>query len=177
MWSRLRVPVVGGIAAALAALPYSGAIAQRGGGGGAGAGAGPQTAGTVGTTPHFEYLGPRSAGRIAAASGISGKPGIYFAGAASGGLWKSIDGGRTWKPVFDNQEVQAIGSIAVSQSNPNIVWVGTGEGWAVRDMDVIGDGVYKSTDQGETWTHMGLPAVGRIGTIAIHPTNPDIVLV
>ncbi len=166
---RARARIVLPLILCLGALP---AHAQRGGGGGAG----PQVAQPVGI-PRFEYLGPRSAGRIASTAGVSGKPGMYFAGASSGGIWKSVDGAQTWKPVFDDQPVQAIGALAVSQSNPNIVWAGTGEGWAVRDMDVLGDGVYKSTDAGETWTHMGLPASGRIGTIVINPTNPDIVLV
>jgi photosystem II stability/assembly factor-like uncharacterized protein len=126
--------------------------------------------------PRFEYVGPTSAGRIAAAAAVAGKPGVYYAGAASGGVWKSTDGGVTWKPTFDGQMSQAIGALAVAQSDPNIVWAGTGEAWAVRDMDMMGDGIYKSTDAGETWTRMGLAETGRIGTIVIHPTNPDIVL-
>ena len=126
---------------------------------------------------HFEYAGPTSAGRIAAAAAVAGKPGVYYAGAASGGVWKSSDGGTTWKPTFDKETSQAIGALAVSQSNPDVVWAGTGEGWAVRDMDMMGDGVYKSTDAGETWTKMGLPETGRIGTIVIHPTNENVVLV
>ena len=92
-------------------------------------------------------------------------------------MWKSSDGGTTWKPTFDGQTSQAIGALAVSQSNPNIVWAGTGEGWAVRDMDMMGDGIYKSTDAGETWTNVGLADTGRIGTIVVHPTNENIVLV
>ena len=83
----------------------------------------------------------------------------------------------TWKPTFDNETSQAIGALAVAQSNPNIVWAGTGEAWAVRDMDMMGDGIYKSTDAGETWTKMGLAETGRIGTIVVHPTNENIVLV
>jgi photosystem II stability/assembly factor-like uncharacterized protein len=126
--------------------------------------------------PHFEYAGPVNGGRVAAASGVAGKPGVYYAGAASGGVWKSADGGATWKPTFDSQSSQAIGALAVSQSNPSIVWAGTGEAWAVRDMDMMGDGIYKSTDAGETWTKMGLAETGRIGTIVIHPANPDVVL-
>src|SRR5688572_11092941 len=146
------------------------ALAQRGG-----APAGPQITQPVGE-PRFEYVGPTSAGRIAAAAAVAGKPGVYFAGAASGGVWKSSDGGATWKPTFDGQTSQAIGALAVAQTNPDIVWAGTGEGWAVRDMDMMGDGIYKSTDAGETWTNMGLKETGRIGTIVIHPTNENIVL-
>src|SRR5262245_25997809 len=100
--------------------------AQRGGGGGQPAG--PQPTQPVGA-PRFEYAGPQSAGRIAAAAAVAGKPGVYYAGAASGGVWKSSDGGVTWKPTFDNQTSQAIGALAVAESNPNIVWAGTGEGW------------------------------------------------
>jgi photosystem II stability/assembly factor-like uncharacterized protein len=126
--------------------------------------------------PWFEYAGPTSAGRIAAAAAVSGQPGVYYAGAASGGVWKSTDGGETWTPTFDDESSQAIGALAVSQSNPNIVWAGTGEAWAVRDMDMAGDGIYKSTDAGETWTRMGLENTGRIGTIVVHPTNANVVL-
>jgi photosystem II stability/assembly factor-like uncharacterized protein len=147
-------------------------LAQRGGGGGSG----PQPSQAVGG-PRFEYVGPTNAGRIASAAAVAGKPGVYYAGAASGGVWKTTDGGTTWKPTFDNETSQAVGALAVAQANPNIVWAGTGEAWAVRDMDMMGDGIYKSTDAGETWTNVGLVETGRIGTIAIHPANPEIVLV
>ncbi|MEX2285316.1 MAG: hypothetical protein WEE89_22715 [Gemmatimonadota bacterium] len=155
---------------ATSALPHV-IAAQRGGGGGGG----PQVTQPVGA-PRFEYAGPTNAGRIAATAAVTGKPGVYYAGAASGGIWKTVDGGGTWKPTFDNETSQAIGALAVAETNPNIVWAGTGEGWAVRDMDMMGDGIYKSTDAGETWTHMGLKETGRIGTIVIHPTNENIVL-
>jgi photosystem II stability/assembly factor-like uncharacterized protein len=169
-----RIHVSGLVSAALALA--LGAIASGQGRGGAQAPQGAQPARAV-PAPHFEYVGPASAGRIAAAAAVAGKPGVYYAGAASGGVWKSSDGGTSWKPTFDTQTSQAIGALAVSQSNPNIVWAGTGEGWAVRDMDMMGDGIYKSTDAGETWTKMGLPETGRIGTIVVHPTNENIVLV
>jgi photosystem II stability/assembly factor-like uncharacterized protein len=158
----------------LLTLATVGVLAQGGRGGQAPQG--PQPARAVGD-PRFEYVGPTSAGRISAAAAVAGKPGVYYAGAASGGVWKSIDGGTSWKPTFDKQTSQAIGALAVSQTNPSIVWAGTGEGWAVRDMDMMGDGVYKSTDAGETWTNVGLTETGRIGTIVIHPTNENIVLV
>ena len=137
--------------------------------------AGPQPS-SAGQSARFEYIGPQSAGRIAAAAGVVGKPGVYYAGAASGGVWKSTDGGTTWKPTFDNESSQAIGALAVAPTNPNIVWAGTGEAWAVRDMDMMGDGIYKSTDAGETWTNMGLKETGRIGTIIVDPRNENIVL-
>jgi photosystem II stability/assembly factor-like uncharacterized protein len=126
--------------------------------------------------PRFEYVGPTNAGRIAAAAGVVGKPGVYFEGAASGGVWKTTDGGATWKPTFDDQTSQAIGALAVAPTNPNVVWAGTGEAWAVRDMDMMGDGIYKSTDAGDTWTRMGLVETGRIGTIIIDPRNENIVM-
>ncbi|HEX6322802.1 MAG TPA: hypothetical protein VFZ36_03680 [Vicinamibacterales bacterium] len=148
---------------------FTPANAQRRGGGG------PQPPQPVGP-PRFEYVGPTNAGRIAAAAAVAGKPGVYFAGAASGGVWKTTDGGATWKPTFDNESSQAIGALAVAPTNPDIVWAGTGEGWAVRDMDMMGDGIYKSTDAGETWTRMGLVDTGRIGTIVIHPRNENIVM-
>ena len=125
----------------------------------------------------FEYVGPLSAGRIASGAGVPGDPSVYYAGAASGGIWKTTDSGQTFTPIFDHQPVQAIGALAVSPSDPKIVWAGTGEAWAIRDADVMGDGVYKSSDSGATWTHMGLTETGRIGRILIHPTNPDIVFV
>jgi photosystem II stability/assembly factor-like uncharacterized protein len=90
-------------------------------------------------------------------------------------VWKTTDGGLRWNPVSDAMPVAAIGALAVAPSDPSIVWAGTGEAWAIRDSDVIGDGVYKSLDAGKTWTHAGLDETGRIARIIIHPTNPDIV--
>ena len=97
---------------------------------------------------------------------------MYYAGAASGGVWKSTDGGATWKPTFDNETSQAIGALAVAPTNPNVVWAGTGEGWAVRDMDMMGDGIYKSIDAGETWTRWGssIPAASAPSS-SIRPTR------
>src|SRR6201993_1270554 len=124
---------------------------------------------------HFRFMGPRVGNRIAAVAGVPGDPSTYYAGAASGGVWKSTDGGNRWEPVFDKQPVAAIGSLAVSRSDPSTVWAGTGEAWVIRDSDVMGNGIYKSTDAGKTWTNMGLPESGRIGRIIVHPTHPDIV--
>ena len=122
----------------------------------------------------FRFVGPKVGNRIAAVAGILGDPSTYYAGAASGGVWKSIDGGNRWTPVFDKQPAAAIGSLAVSPSDPSVVWAGTGEAWVIRDSDVMGNGIYKSTDAGKTWTNMGLQETGRIGRIVLHPTNPDI---
>src|SRR5262245_25208436 len=125
----------------------------------------------------FRYMGPESAGRISAVVGIPGDPSTYYAGAASGGVWKTTDGAKTFAPVFDTQPVQAIGALALSASDSKTVWAGTGEAWTIRDADVMGDGVYKSTDAGATWTNSGLSDTGRIGRILVHPTQPDIVYV
>jgi photosystem II stability/assembly factor-like uncharacterized protein len=127
--------------------------------------------------PRFQFVGPQPAGRIASVTGVPGDTTTYYFGAASGGIWKTTDGARTFAPIFDDQDVQAIGALAVAPSNPRIVWAGTGEAWAIRDADVMGDGVYKSTDAGATWKNMGLAETGRIGRIIVHPTNPNIVLV
>jgi photosystem II stability/assembly factor-like uncharacterized protein len=123
----------------------------------------------------FRFLGPIVGNRVAAIAGVPGDPSIYYAGAASGGVWKTTDGGIRWNPVSDSMPVAAIGALAVAPSDPSIVWAGTGEAWAIRDSDVIGDGIYKSMDAGKTWVHMGLDETGRIGRILVHPTNPDVV--
>jgi len=120
-------------------------------------------------------MGPPSAGRFSAVAGVPGDRTTYFLGAASGGVWKTTDGGQTFKPTFDDQPVQAIGALAVAPSDPDVVWAGTGEAWAIRDADVWGDGIYKSVDGGESWTHMGLDQTGRIGRIVIHPSDPNTV--
>src|SRR3954469_15752261 len=131
-----------------------------------------------GTSPDalsFRVLGPVVGKRVASIAGGPGDPSSYYAGAASGGVWKTTDGGGHWNPVSDSMPVAAIGALAVAPSDPSVVWAGTGEAWAIRDSDVIGDGIYKSVDGGKTWTHAGLDDTGRIGRILVHPTNPDIV--
>ena len=123
----------------------------------------------------FRFVGPKVGNRIAAVAGVAGDPSVYYAGAASGGVWKSSDGGNRWMPMFDKQTAAAIGALAVAPSQPGTVWAGTGEAWVIRDSDVMGNGIYKSTDAGRTWTNMGLPESGRIGRIVINPANPDVV--
>src|SRR5262245_321756 len=127
--------------------------------------------------PRFRFMGPASGGRISAVAGVPGDSLTIYFGSASGGVWKSLDGGTTNTPVFDGQPVQAIGALAIAPSDTKQIWAGTGEAWAIRDADVMGDGIYKSNDAGATWTNMGLKETGRIGRIIVHPTNPDIVYV
>ncbi|MGA8939520.1 MAG: hypothetical protein WB439_10180 [Acidobacteriaceae bacterium] len=125
----------------------------------------------------FRFLGPMVGNRVAAIVGIPGDTSTYYAGAASGGIWKSTDGGNRWAPIFDHQSAAAIGALAVSPTQPNIVWAGTGEAWAIRDIDVAGDGVYKSTNAGKTWQNMGLVDSGRIGRIIVDPNDTNTVYV
>lgn len=125
----------------------------------------------------FRFLGPVVGNRVAAFAAAPGDHNTYYVGAASGGVFKSTDGGERWHPVFDAQKVAAIGALAVAPSAPQTVWAGTGEAWAIRDIDVTGDGVYKSTDGGKTWRNMGLPDSGRVGRILIDPTNANSVYV
>ncbi|MBV8403962.1 MAG: sialidase, partial [Gammaproteobacteria bacterium] len=115
-------------------------------------------------------------GRIAALAGYrdaSGKV-VLFVGSASGGVWKSTDGATTFKPVFDEQAVQSIGDIAIDPSNANNIWVGSGESWT-RNSVSVGNGVYKSTDGGETWTHVGLDNSERVARILVDPRSSDTV--
>lgn len=121
----------------------------------------------------FRFIGPRG-NRVITVCGIPDNPLVYYAGSASGGIFKSTDGGIHWEPVFDDQPVSSIGSLAVAPSDPNIAWAGTGE-ISIRSNVSQGMGIYKSTDAGKTWQYMGLEKTGRIGRVIIHPYNPDIV--
>jgi photosystem II stability/assembly factor-like uncharacterized protein len=123
----------------------------------------------------FRYIGPVG-NRIASVAGVIGDPNVYYAGAASGGIWKTVDAGIHWSPIFDNESISSVGSLAVAPSNPNVVWAGTGEPW-IRSHISIGNGLYKSTDAGRTWTHSGPDSASRTGRIVIDPANPDIVFV
>ena len=126
---------------------------------------------------HYAQLKGRHIGplgnRVSTVAGVIGDPMTYYGGAASGGVWKTTDGGLTWAPIFDDEGVPSTGSIAVAPSDPNVVWVGTGEAF-IRSNVSIGNGIYRSTDGGKTWQHRGLDTSGRIGRIVVHPTNPDV---
>ncbi len=125
----------------------------------------------------FRQIGPAiMGGRIDDFAVVENNPHIIFAATASGGLWKTINNGVTWEPIFDNESHSSIGDVTIAPSNPDIVWVGTGEA-NNRQSSSWGNGVYKSTDGGRTWTNMGLKDSHHIGRIVINPQNPDIVYV
>ena len=124
----------------------------------------------------WRCIGPHRGGRVLAVSGVRGEPDTFYFGAVGGGVWKTTDAGRTWTPIFDNQPIASIGALAVSTSDPNIIYVGTGEADMRSDIS-FGAGVYKSTDAGQTWVYTGLKDTRQIGRILVDPKNPDIVLV
>jgi len=125
----------------------------------------------------WRNLGPFRAGRIAAVTGVIGEPGVFYAGLPAGGIWKTTSAGTTWFPITDNvKEISSVGSIEVAPSDPNVIYAGTGDiitGGGINE----GNGVYKSTDAGRTWHHMGLDATKQIPTILVDPQNPNIVLI
>jgi photosystem II stability/assembly factor-like uncharacterized protein len=125
----------------------------------------------------WRSVGPHRGGRSTAAAGVRTQPNVFYMGATGGGVWKTDNYGVTWLPVSDGQIVTgSIGAIDVSDSNPNVVYVGTGSE-AIRSNVIVGRGVYKSIDAGRTWQHLGLREIGQIGQVKIHPTNPDIAYV
>jgi hypothetical protein len=125
----------------------------------------------------FRALGPAiMGGRIDDVAVVESNPHIIYVATASGGLWRTSNNGTTWEPLFDQQSHSSIGDVTVAPSNPELVWVGTGEA-NNRQSSSWGNGVYKSTDGGKTWEHMGLKDSHHIGRIVIHPTNPDLVYV
>ena len=130
---------------------------------------------TVSGLPARNIGSATMSGRIAALDAVDDKGRItVFVGAASGGVWKSVNGGTTFKPVFDRESVQSIGAVAIDPSNPKNVWVGTGESW-LRNSVSVGDGVYKSTDGGENWTNVGLKDSEHIAKILVDPKDGDTV--
>jgi photosystem II stability/assembly factor-like uncharacterized protein len=126
----------------------------------------------------YRLVGPFRGGRVVAVSGVVGQDNVYYFGAAAGGMWKTTDGGLNWKPIFDKQKdaSPSIGAIAISASDPNVVYVGTGEA-CIRGNIVGGNGVYKSIDAGKTWRFVGLADTHAIGRLAVNPKNPDIAFV
>ncbi|MEI6264754.1 MAG: hypothetical protein WCP74_06600 [Sphingobacteriia bacterium] len=138
------------------------------------------TAQQIDLSKHFKTMKPRNigpagmSGRVTAIDAVWNSPNTIFLGTASGGVWKTENGGASWTPVFDEQPIQNIGSIAITQSNPSIVWAGTGEG-NPRNSISLGEGIYKSLDGGKTWKRMGLEKTRNIHRIIVDPTNPDVV--
>ena len=125
---------------------------------------------------HWRGIGPYRGGRAVAVAGVPGDPRKFYFGAVAGGVWKTMDAGATWKPIFDGQQASSIGAIAVAPSDPRVIYVGTGEG-ALRGNITYGNGVYKSVDGGKTWAHVGLADTRQIGAMIVDPKNPDVVLV
>jgi photosystem II stability/assembly factor-like uncharacterized protein len=124
----------------------------------------------------WRCIGPFRAGRTVGATGVPGRPNVFYIGVNNGGVWKTDDYGRTWTPIFDDQPTGSIGDIAVAPSNPEIIYVGCGEGLQRPDLSV-GDGIYKSTDGGKTWRNMGLRNAQQIGSIIVDPRDAGRVFV
>ena len=125
---------------------------------------------------HWRMIGPFRAGRSNAVSGVPGQPTVFYFGSVGGGVWKSENSGRTWTPIFDSEHIASIGAIGVAPSQPDVVYVGTGEA-DMRSQISFGDGMYKSTDAGKTWTHIGLESTRQIGRILVDPHDANRVLV
>src|SRR5690348_11871708 len=124
----------------------------------------------------WRMIGPFRAGRTVGATGVPGQPNVFYIGVNNGGVWKTNDYGRTWKPIFDDQPTGSIGALAVAPSSPDTIYVGSGEGLQRPDLST-GDGIYKSTDGGKTWRHLGLRDAQQIGAILVDPHNPNLVYV
>ncbi|MFL6194656.1 MAG: WD40/YVTN/BNR-like repeat-containing protein [Thermoanaerobaculia bacterium] len=119
-------------------------------------------------------IGPASmSGRVPVVEAVESNTDVIYVGAAAGGVWKSVNAGLTWTPIFDDQPVASIGAIAVNQANPDIVWVGTGEG-NPRNSVSVGNGMYRSLDGGKTWSHIGLEKTEHIHRVVLHPTDPNV---
>jgi len=125
---------------------------------------------------HWRSIGPFRGGRTRAVAGVPSQPNVFYIAQVNGGVWKTDDYGQTWNPIFDDQPTGSVGTIAVAPSDPNIIYVGSGEGLQRPDLSV-GDGIYKSTDAGKTWTHLGLRDGQQIPQIVVDPRNADTILV
>src|SRR4029077_4145423 len=124
----------------------------------------------------WRMIGPFRGGRTVGATGVPGQPNVFYIGVNNGGVWKNTDSGRTWQPIFDDQPTGSIGALSIAPSNPEIIYVGSGEGLRRPDLST-GDGIYKSTDGGRTWQHLGLRDGQQIATILVDPHDPNRVLV
>ena len=124
----------------------------------------------------WREVGPNRGGRVDAVAGVPSQPEVFYFGAAAGGVWKTTDAGVHWKPLFQHQDVASVGALAVSPSDPKVIYAGTGEA-ALRSNVSFGDGVYRSSDGGKTWRHVGLVHTRHIGKILVDPKNSDKVLV
>jgi photosystem II stability/assembly factor-like uncharacterized protein len=147
--------VLSGLAAAVLAQPYDPALLAE---------------------MRYRMIGPHRGGRTVAAVGVPGQPGVFLIGVNNGGVWKTTDYGRTWKPLFDDQPTGSVGAVAVAPSNPDVIYVGSGEGLQRPDLST-GDGVYKSTDGGRTWRNLGLRDGQQIPQILVDPRDPERVFV
>jgi hypothetical protein len=124
----------------------------------------------------WRLVGPFRGGRVLAVTGIPGDPYTYYFGGVAGGVWRTTDGGTKWVPLFDKEQVSSVAAIAVAESNPSVIYVGTGES-CIRGNISYGNGMYKSTDGGKTWSHIGLENTQHIAKVLVHPRDPDLVYV
>jgi hypothetical protein len=120
----------------------------------------------------WRMIGPFRAGRTVAIAGVPSSPNVFYMAQTNGGIWKTTDAGRVWTPIFDEQPTGSIGALAVSSSNPNVIYAGSGEGLHRPDLSV-GDGVYRSTDAGKSWEHLGLRDAQQIAALLVDPNDPD----
>src|SRR3954467_4905167 len=120
----------------------------------------------------WRMIGPFRGGRTIGATGVRGQPNVFYVGVNNGGVWKTTDYGRVWTPIFDDQPTGSIGDLAVAPSNPNVIYVGSGEGVQRPDLST-GDGIYKSTDAGKTWRHLGLRDGQQIGSVIVDPRDEN----
>ena len=124
----------------------------------------------------YRQVGPFRGGRVLAVSGVPGQPNTWYFGGASSGVWRTTDGGATWKPLFEKEGTASVGAIAIAASDANTIYVGSGEA-CLRGNISYGDGVYKSTDAGKTWQNIGLRDSQHIGRVIVHPRDPNTVLI
>ncbi|MEP7184509.1 MAG: hypothetical protein ABI767_01620 [Rhodanobacter sp.] len=125
---------------------------------------------------HWRLIGPFRAGRVVAVAGVPGHPNHFYFGSVNGGVWETVNAGRTWTPIFDKEPVASIGAIAVAPSDPSVIYVGSGEA-DIRSSFSTGNGIYRSKDAGKTWTHVGLVDTYQIGSVLVDPKDPSIVYV